>query len=467
MRRKTYDRVGEFMRIKVHFSGFSGFLFYLMVCYFHSAAMAYKNGNEVPFVSKTLPNFILIVIDDLGYGDLGIYGNKMHKTPNIDKLAKEGLLLTDFHSNGSVCSPTRAALLTGQYQQRSGIEHAIGFNTAEGMPLEKITIAEMLKAGGYKSGVFGKWHVGHVKEYGPNYQGFDLSVVCNNTPDYHTHISRIGEYDWFLNHESEPEPGYLTDLVTKHSVSFIKTNRENPFFLFLSHPAVHFPFQGPNDPPHRTIGKTWHDTKYGPLPKSEYQKAYKDMLEAVDQNIGQIIETLENINLRNNTLIFITSDNGAYSWVGSNFPFRGQKGDLFEGGHRVPAIVNWPGSIEAGNISNETMMTMDIAPTLLALAGLPVPENVIFDGVDLSPAFLQNGAVPQRMLYWRFNNPYDKTKSFAIRDGFWKYIESDGSRYLFHLSGDPTESNNIINFYQNKASQLNAAYQKWIKQTEE
>jgi arylsulfatase A len=456
----------ELMRTNTYLSACFASFFCLAFGCFPSEVFAAETNDKDHQVSKASPNFILIVIDDLGYGDIGIYGNKNHLTPNIDKLAKEGLLLTDFHSNGSVCSPTRAALMTGQYQQRAGVEHAIGFNQEEGMPLEKITIAEMLRNKGYKSGVFGKWHLGHVNRFGPNDQGFDQSVVSNNTPDYHTHISREGEYDWYFNHEIAKEEGYLTDLVTKHSVRFIRENRDHPFFLFVSHPAVHFPFQGPDDPPHRTEGKTWHDSKYGPLPESQYRRAYRDMLEAVDLSVGKVVEALNETDQRGNTLIFITSDNGAYSWVGSNFPYRGQKGDLFEGGHRVPAIANWPGHIAAGSISDATTMTMDIAPTLLSLAGMPNPENVIFDGVDMSPVFLGNGDIPQRLLFWRFNNPYDETKSFAVRHSGWKYVETEDQKYLFYLNGDPTESNNIIDFYQNKASRLHAAYQKWIKNLE-
>lgn len=455
------------MRISTYLSVFFTYFFCLAYSCFPSFVFAVKSNGKDQLSSTSLPNFVLIVIDDLGYGDIGIYGNKIHHTPNIDRLAKEGLLLTDFHSNGSVCSPTRAALMTGQYQQRAGVEHAIGFNEEEGMPLEKITIAEMLRERGYKSAVFGKWHIGHVNHFGPNDQGFDHSVVSNNTPDYHSHISREGEYDWYVNQEIAKEPGYLTDLVTKHAVRFIHENSDHPFFLFVSHPAVHFPFQGPGDPPHRTEGKTWHDTKYGPLPESQYRRAYREMLEAVDQSIGKVIEALDEIDQRNNTLIFITSDNGAYSWVGSNFPYKGQKGDLFEGGHRVPAIVNWPGHIDAGRISDVTTMTMDIAPTLMSLAGVPNPDNVIFDGIDLSPVLLGNGDIPQRLLFWRFNNPYDHTKSFAVRDGGWKYVESDNNKYLYYLNSDPTENNNIIDYYQNKAFQLKAAYQKWIKNLED
>jgi arylsulfatase A len=357
--------------------------------------------------------------------------------------------------------------MTGQYQQRAGIEHAIGFTRDEGMPLEKITIAEILSKWGYKCGVFGKWHLGHVELFGPNDQGFDQSTVSNNTPDYHTHISRIGEYDWFTNQKIVKEQGYLTDLVTKHSIQFIGENKDQPFFLFISHLAVHFPFQGPGDPPHRTEGKMWHENKYGPLPESQYRRAYKEMLEAVDESIEKVVFTIDEAKLRDNTLIFITSDNGAYSWVGSNYPFRGQKGDLFEGGHRVPAIANWPGKITAASISNALTMTMDIAPTLVSITGKKKINDYSFDGIDLSPVLFNEEALPQRILFWRFNNPYENTKAYAIRDGTWKYIEKEGNNYLFNLDQDPTESNNLIDSYKNKAIQLENTYHKWLRNIED
>lgn len=409
----------------------------------------------------SLPNFVLIVVDDLGYGDVGIYGNREHDTPHIDRLGREGMVFSDFHSNGAVCSPTRAALMTGQYQQRSGVEHAIGFATNEGMPLEKLTIAEFLKAAGYVSGIFGKWHLGHINHYGPNSQGFDHSYVSNNTPDYHTHISREGKYDWFKDHKQSREEGYLTDLVTAHSIQFIDKCKDRPFFLFISHLAVHFPFQGPDDPPHRMAGEIWHDTKFGPLPEHQYRRAYKDMLEAVDRSIGDVLMALERAGISGNTLVFVTSDNGAYSWVGSNFPFRGQKGDLFEGGHRVPAIAYWPGKIRGGSITDVTAMTMDIAPTFLSMAGLHLPEYHYFDGVDLGGVLFDNLPLEERMLFWRFHNPYDQSRSYAVRQGEWKYLVTNGDRFLFHLQLDPTETNNLIDIFPKMADMFEQKFKDW------
>ncbi len=404
------------------------------------------------------PNIVLIVIDDLGYGDLGCYGSSVHETPHIDRLAEGGMRFTDFHTNGAVCSPTRAALMTGQYQQRSGIEAAIGFTRDLGMPLEKTTIAELLADAGYVCGLFGKWHLGHVGRFGPNDQGFDLSVCSNNSPDYHTHVSRVGELDWYKDHELHEESGYLTDLVTRHTNTFIATNRERPFFAFVSHIAVHFPFQGPDDPPLRTLGKIWHDRKYGPLPEEAYRRAYRDMLTEVDRSVGAVVDAIELLELRRRTLILVTSDNGAYSWVGCNGPFRGQKGDLFEGGHRVPMIANWPGRIEPGTVTDATSMTMDVAPTLLAVAGIDVAEGVAFDGLDLSGVLFDARPLPERTLFWRFRNTH------AVRRGDWKYLSMQGKPSLYHLGNDPGEQDNLAAQEPKLVAQLQEAYAQWERE---
>ena len=429
-------------------------------------------SDETARSSHQPPNIVLIVIDDLGYGDLGCYGSELHETPNIDALAKGGMRFADFHTNGPVCSPTRAAIMTGLYQQRSGIESAIGFVTDEGVSLEKVMISEILAEKGYACGVVGKWHLGWVGAYGPNDQGFAISYCSNNSPDYHTHVSRNGKVDWYKDHELHEESGYLTDLVTKHSRTFIEKNQEQPFFLFLSHPAIHFPFQGPSDPPFRTEGTLWHgnerilgqvqhDSKYGPLPPEEYKRAYKDMLESVDRSVGVIVEALDELGLRENTLIVVTSDNGAYSWVGSNGIYRGQKGDLFEGGHRVPGIFNWPGKIPKGSVSEETTTTMDLAPTFASLAGAADSEMGAFDGIDISPVLFDQVSLPPRTIFWRFNNSYTESHARAVRKGDWKYVLEEGQRYLFDLSEDPAERNNLASDYPERMEAMDAAYLHW------
>ncbi|GAA5222313.1 sulfatase-like hydrolase/transferase [Membranihabitans marinus] len=424
-----------------------------------STAMAQKANEN----SSQPPNIVLIVIDDIGYGDLGIYGHGQHNTPNINRLARKGMIFSDFHTNGSVCSPTRAALMTGQYQQRSGVERAIGFNKEEGIPLNKRIFAEGLQEKGYKTGVFGKWHLGHVEFFGPNFQGFDKSVVSNNSPDYHTHMSRVGELDWYEDHELNNESGYLTDLVSQHSLDFVDENKENPFFLYVSHIALHFPFQGPTDPPLRTEGKIWHDVKYGPLPESQYRRAYLDMLESVDNSIGELMSKLESLNLDENTLVFITSDNGAYPWVGSNYPLRGGKGNLFEGGHRVPAIAYWPGQIAEGVVESTTLMTMDLAPTFLSLANASSEEDN-FDGMDFSPLLSGQTMDSKRTLFWRTLPIRSDNPVISVRRGDWKYMEDENGNYLFNLSLDITESNNLIKEYPQRAAKMAADYNLWSEE---
>lgn len=404
----------------------------------------------------TRPNIVLILIDDLGYGDLGCYGHPSHRTPHLDRLAAEGIRFTDFHSNGAVCSPTRVALLTGQYPQRSAIEAAIGFTLLEGMPLRQTTVAEVLAPAGYRRGVFGKWHVGHVTRFGPNDQGFEQSYCSNNNPDYHSHVSRDGNVDWWKNHHVANEPGYLVELVTRHAVRFIRDHQRQPFFLYVPQLAVHFPYQGPRDPPHRTTGRKWDgDDRYGPLSKAEYPRAYREMLEAVDASVGQIVATLDELRLRERTLIFVGSDNGAYSWVGSNGPLRGQKGDLHEGGHRVPAFANWPGRITAGQVSAATAMTMDLLPTLLAISGAARPADLRIDGVDLSGVVLRGDPLAPRALFWR------DADEKAVRRGPWKLVTRGAAAELFNLNDDIGEQHNLASTRPELVQQLQRELADW------
>lgn len=402
------------------------------------------------------PNLVLILIDDLGYGDLGCYGSTRHRTPHLDRLAAEGLRFTDFHSNGAVCSPTRAALLTGQYPQRHRIEGAIGFNRTEGLPLDRVTIAETLAPAGYRSAVFGKWHVGHVTRFGPNDQGFHESRVANNNPDYHSHVSRDGNVDWWRDQRLADEPGYLVDVVTRAAVDFIRRHRERPFFLYVPQLAVHFPFQGPRDPPHRTPGRTWEgDSKYGPLPKTDFPRAYREMVEGVDASVGAILAALDSAGLRGNTLVFVTSDNGAYSWVGSNAPWRGQKGDLHEGGHRVPAIARWPGRIAPGRVSAATALSMDLLPTFASLAGVAAPT---VDGTDLSGLLLRGEPLPARTVFWRTGT------ARAVRRGPWKLIAEQAGTALFDLAADPGESADLAAGQPAVVADLRRALADWERE---
>ncbi|MES2692088.1 MAG: sulfatase-like hydrolase/transferase [Verrucomicrobiota bacterium] len=383
--------------------------------------------------AESRPNIVMILVDDMGYADLSCYGSKAHRTPHIDRLAAEGMRFLDFHSNGAVCSPTRAALLTGRYPQRSGIEAAIGFVRDEGVPLEATMVSEVLRAGGYRTGVFGKWHVGHVQSFGPNDQGFDESRCANNNPDYHSHVSRDGKVDWYRDQTLADEPGYLVDVVTRHATRFIAENKERSFFLYVPHLAGHFPYQGRSDPPHRTAGRTWDgDSKYGALPKTEQKRAYREMIEAVDESVGKIVAALTEAGLRERTLIFLCSDNGGYANVSDNGPYRGEKGSLFEGGHRVAAIAHWPGHIRPATTA-ATAMTADLMPTFIAVSGAAKPAGLALDGVDLSGVLLRGEQLAPRALFWR------DVDEKAVRLGPWKLLRRGEATALYHLERDPGE----------------------------
>ena len=256
---------------------------------------------SIPQGLTTPPNIILFLIDDLGYGDLGCYGNSMVSTPNIDRLATEGIRFTDFHSNGPMCTPTRAALLTGLYQNRFGekFEGPLSGKTQyhEGLPQEAVTMPEMLKKAGYVTGMFGKWHLGYQEPYLPTNQGFDEFVgLAAGDGDHHSHIDRWGREDWWNGNQKHTEEGYGVDLITQHSKSFIERHRDQPFFLYIAHLAIHFPWQGPDDPAHRETGQTYEDDKWGIIPDRENVFPHvKSMIEAVDASVGEVMSTLKSI----------------------------------------------------------------------------------------------------------------------------------------------------------------------------
>ena len=400
------------------------------------------------------PNIILILADDMGYGDAGCYGGKHLQTPAIDTLADRGLRFTDFHSNAPVCSQTRAALLTGCYQQRCGIEGVISAKNhrEKGLSLENVTFADLLKTAGYRTAVFGKWHLGYEPRFNPRYQGFDefVGFVSGNI-DYHSHIDQAGVEDWWQDVELIPEEGYSTDLVTSHGLSFIQRHKDKPFCLYLAHECPHYPYQGPNDPADRTVGK--------PEPilgrRKDRTAAYKEMMESMDTSIDRIVRKINSLDLEKETFIFFCSDNGP-TGPGSSGPLKGKKGSLWEGGHRVPGIAYWPSKIRPGTVTNETALTMDLLPTLASLAGLSPPTTLKLDGVDLLPLMVGEKPLSERSLFWRFKN------DCAIRKGPWKLINGE-SQSLFHLDDDISETTNIIRKEQERGKSLEQELMNWSR----
>jgi len=429
-----------------------------------AASLVCPRGTAGGEVGDQRPNIILIMADDLGYGDLGCYGNEKIATPNIDALAKGGMRFTDFHSNGAVCSPTRAALLTGRYQQRCGVEGVITAkkHRDKGMALTEVTFAEVLKDAGYATGLFGKWHLGYEVRFNPTRQGFDAfrGYVSGNV-DYHSHIDQTGIEDWWRDCDKVRETGYTTDLVTGHGVRFIERHKDAPFCLYLPHEAPHYPYQGRRDKADRKPGH--------PEPirgsRADTVGAYKEMVEAMDGGVGRIVRTVERLGLARRTFIFFCSDNGAVR-PGSNGPLAGWKGTLWEGGHRVPAIAYWPGKIRPGTVTDQTAMTMDLLPTMAAVAGAPLPSGLTPDGVDLSPVLERGGKLPERTLFWRAG------RQKAARKGAWKLLvnprrgrqrrQAGPARvHLYNLAEDAGERKDLASAERKRVKGLRAELVAW------
>lgn len=431
-------------------------VFFLVV----SAITSQCPGAERP------PNFVLIVADDLGYGDVGCYGSTINATPSIDALARSGLRFTDFHSAGPMCSPTRAAMLTGQYQQRFGrlFDSAISGvrDRDRGLPLKAVTIAELLSQQGYATACFGKWHLGYKPPWLPTSQGFDVfRGLGSGDGDFHTHIDRSGNPDWWHNNQLESAEGYTTALLTRYSVDFIEANRDRPFFLYVPHLAIHFPWQGPADPPHRQQGRSYHDDKWGVIPDPRNVRPHvRAMIQSLDASVGQFVTALKKAGLEQNTLVVFTSDNGGYLTYGNRFrnissngPLRGAKGSLYEGGHRVPTIFSWPGRIESG-VSDATAHSTDLLPTLARLAGLDA-ASFKTDGVDLRPLLFDGESLPARQLFWRAQ------AQRAVRSGPWKLYQNGDRAELYNLNDDLGEKRNLASDKPALLENLKSAWSTW------
>lgn len=410
------------------------------------------------------PNIVFILADDLGYADIGCYGSKINQTPHLDKLAENGIRFTDFHSNGPMCSPTRAAFLTGQYQHRFGKRFEYALNGAlrePGLPLSTVTIAKVLRKSGYATGMFGKWHLGYEAPYLPTNMGFDeFRGLVSGDGDYHTQVDRSGNKDWWEGENISIEKGYTTDLITDHSIDFIERHHNQPFFLFVPHLAIHFPWQGPNDPPHRQAGNNYMKDKWGVIPdRSNVSPHIKAMVERLDGSVGKIVATLEKLKLSDNTLIVFSSDNGGYVDYAGGFelisnmgPLRGEKGDIYEGGHRVPTIFSWPGMIPP-SVNHASTMTMDLFPTFASIANAKTPK---LDGINLLPLLLEKKPLSERTLFWKMGP--DK----AVRQGPWKLcIRGKKPPELYHLEDDIGETSNLAGEQVDLVERLQQAHKNW------
>lgn len=361
--------------------------------------------------AKRLPNFVVIFADDLGYGDVGVYGAQGYETPNLDRLAKEGVRFTDFYAAQAVCSASRAALLTGCYPNRIGIRGALDHTAKYGINDNEQTIAEVLKPRGYATAIFGKWHLGHHPQFLPTHHGFDeyFGLPYSNdmwprhpvTKNYYPDVPLI-EGDKVI--QLDPDQTKLTTQYTERAVSFIERNKDKPFFLYVPHSMPHVPLHVSD----KFKGKT-------------ARGLYGDVIAELDWSVGEILAALKRNGLDDNTLVIFTSDNGPWleygDHAGSRGNLRGSKGTAFEGGVREPFLARWPGRIPAGAVVKRPAMTIDLLPTLAKLAGAALPKDRLLDGRDIWPLLTarKNAKEPHDAFYFFWGG-----ELHAVRSGKWK-----------------------------------------------
>lgn len=423
------------------------------------------------------PNFIVIYTDDQGIGDLGCYGAADVKTPHLDRLAAAGVRFTNWYTNSPVCSPSRCALMTGQYPWRHGIMNFLPARATQDVPGLKpgaVTLAGELRRLGYRTGAVGKWHLGSVRESRPLQQGFDEHFgFYSGWSDYYSHryynMSRTAPehifHDLWRNHEEVFEdPDYSTEMFTREAKAFIeRQKKEQPFFLFLAHGAPHYPMIAPKKYVDRFPASMDHD-----------RRLHAAMIAAVDDGVGEIMALLKRRGLDRDTVIFFQSDNGATSEGradsqgrpyrgGSNTPFRGYKGGLFEGGIRMPALMAWPGRIPAGKVIDEPGQTMDILPTFLHWAGGAQPSQKV-DGLNAAAMIAEGGTSPHQEMFWEYQG------QLAMRRGEWKLMlgpkqglgeEAIAPKWLSNLKEDPKELRNWAAESPAVAAAMEARLREW------
>jgi arylsulfatase A-like enzyme len=405
------------------------------------------------------PNVILIVTDDVGYGDIGSYGAPDAKTPNIDSLARDGVRLTDFYA-APQCTPTRAALISGRYQQRFRLEAALGGPRTPagetGLPATGHSLPQLLKNNGYATGLIGKWHLGYKPQFSPNAHGFDYFFgFKSGFIDYYQHTDGNGESDLFENESPVHVDGYMTDLITERSIKYIDDHAAAPFFLEVTYNAAHWPFQVPDHPSvaadhGRFVQPDDSDTAT--------RQDYLAILERADRGIGQILQALKRRGLDRNTLVIYMQDNGG-EWVSRNAPLFNRKGTVWEGGIRVPAIFRWPGHLPAGKVSGQAGIVQDVTASILAATGTTVPAAARPDGINLLPILEGRSPAVERTLFFRF--AVGNVRQLAVRQGSWKLLVDGAKRYVFDLSKDVGERNDLTNQRQDVARRLRPLIAAW------
>ena len=401
------------------------------------------------------PNILFILADDLGYADVSCYGRPDYKTPNIDRLAAEGMRFVQAYANSAVCSATRVGLMTGRYQNRLavGLEEPMGRRPV-GLPADHPTLPSLLRKAGYTTGLIGKWHLGEPPKFGPLVSGYDhFWGFHGGGLDYFDHTGP--KADLWDDDRRDPEPGYMTDLIGQRAVQMIDhlADAGRPFLLSLHFNAPHWPWEGPDD---EAESKRLSTVKGGILAfDTGSQKTFAAMVTRMDFQIGRVLEALKTRGLDQDTIVVFTSDNGGERYS-DNWPFTGRKTELLEGGLRIPAIVRWPGQVQPGAISDQVMITMDWLPTFLATANAAPDPAYPPDGISLVDAL--HGAAPvKRVLFWRYLNMAQE----ACRDGDFKYLKIFKNTFLFNVVEDPLERANLKTRLPDVYARLVGEFRSW------
>ena len=383
------------------------------------------------------PNIVFIMADDLGYADLSCTGSHHISTPAIDSIAAGGIWLRQGYSSTPICSPTRTALLLGCYAQRFplGLEEPVAANAPPdlGPPADRPTLASVFRALGYRTKLIGKWHLGEPGVHGPLQHGYDEFLgIVEGAADYFRHRMVVGGKEIGIglarDNARTQADGYLTDTFGDEAVRSIEAAGDQPLFLSLHFNAPHWPWEGREDAAAaKAIGTSTHNDG-GSLGK------YREMVQIMDQNVAKVLAALDRTGKAENTIVVFTSDNGGERFS-ETWPFVGQKGEVLEGGIRVPLMMRWPARITPGTVSDQVMASMDFLPTLLAMAGGSVTRAGTFDGMDLSAQIAERAAPVERTLFWRFN----AGNQAAVRQGNWKYVKLGGKEHLFNLAEDERE----------------------------
>jgi arylsulfatase A-like enzyme len=423
-----------------------------------SAATAAMANSAKAQIRRRGPNIVFIMADDMGVADISAYGRPDIQTPNVDRIGRQGARLTQAYANSPVCSASRTALITGRYQYRLpvGLEEPIAASSPPvGLPPSHPTLPSLLKKAGYATTLLGKWHLGALPTYGPLQSGYDhFFGFRGGALDYYSHKGVTGRDDLWDDDRPVHEPGYLTSLLGRKAVTAIDAYARagSPFLLSLHFNAPHWPWEGPADQAEsaRVAQTNLRDWDGGD------QATYRAMLKAMDDQVGQVLDALDRADLAGDTVVVFTSDNGGERFA-DTWPFTGRKTELLEGGVRVPALVRWPGHIPAGSLCEQTAMTMDWLPTLLAAAGAGPDPAFPSDGVDLLPALSGKARPGARALFWRYKANWQR----AARIGDLKYLKILDNEFLFDVVADPMERANLKARRKADFDRIKAAWADW------